>query len=131
MGIIRIHEKAGKTKRKPGWQQKEAEYTAWLKSVQTMTSGIQPQGKGLRNPVQKKVVLVEDVPVRKAAFVVSGGTKPVHRPEIVYKDDPEMLARERAARERKFNVAPAYNKGPTIFVSEEDITAQLVGGRRR
>lgn len=37
------------------------------------------------------------------------GTKLVARPDILYKEDPIMLARELAARERKFNVAPAYS----------------------
>lgn len=60
-----------------------------------------------------------------------GGTVKVNRPELEYADDPEMLERELRARERKFNTAPAYNKGPDIYVSEEEITAQLVGGRRR
>ena len=133
MGFIRIHEKAGKTKRKPGWKQAEAEYAEWQSKIASMTSGIQTtwKGKALAERKAAKPTPPEVLAPLKAKFVTGGGTKEVHRPEILYRDDPELLARELAARQRKFNTAPAYNKGPNIYVSEEEITAQLVGGRRR
>lgn len=130
MGMIRIYEKAGKSKRKPGWQQKEAEYQAWLKGVQSMSSGIQSNPRAARTP-PAKVAAVKEVPVRKAAFVVGGCTKPVLRPEITYKDNPEMLERELKARERKFNVAPAFNKGADQLVTEESLQALLSSNKRR
>lgn len=132
MGIIRIYERSGKTKRQPGWAQKQAEYDAWLAKVNGLKTTF------ARTPV-KKAVVKETTPTttvstfRPASFEAfkGGGTKAVARPELQYADNPELLERELAARQRKFNVAPAYNKGPTIYVSEEEITNQLVGGRRR
>lgn len=134
MGLIRIYERSGKTKRKPGWAQKQAEYDAWLAKVNGMSTNF------ARTPPKKvKPVVKETTPSTTVSTFLpksfeafkGGGTVKVHRPDLEYRDDPEMLERELAARQRKFNVAPAYNKGPTIFVSEEEITDQLVGGRRR
>lgn len=139
MGILKIYQgKSKPAKKKPGWQQRAAEEAAWLKGLQSMTLSPRRAAK----PTTSKIiqVVVPRAPVVDAdrlnrppslGSFGGAGTKPVARPDIMYKDDPELLARELAARERKFNVAPAYNKGPTIYVSEEDITAQLVGGRRR
>jgi len=53
-------------------------------------------------------------------------TKPVIRPEIMYKGNDEMIEREKEARARKFATAPAYNKGAAQLVTDEmmrDITA--------
>jgi len=139
MGMIRIY--TGKSKpanKKPGWQQREAEYQAWL-------TGVQNQKLGLSHTTKKGKVKAKDLVVPASPVVLEdrlyrhpslntfggSGTKPVARPNIMYKDDPEMLARELAARQVKHNTAPAYNKGPVIFVTEEEITKTLVGGRRR
>lgn len=133
MGMIRIYERAGKTKRQPGWQQKQAEYDAWLKSVKSQTTSFARTPPKKVKPVKETTPSTTVSTFRPASFEAfkGGGTKTVPRPEIQYADNPEMLERELAARQRKFNVAPAYNKGPTIFVSEDEITNQLVGGRRR
>jgi len=64
-------------------------------------------------------------------FGQAGGTKKVHRPEIVYKDNPEMLERELKARERKFAVAPAYNKGGDQLLTEQGMKDLIAGGTRR
>jgi hypothetical protein len=132
MGMIRIYEKAGKTKRQPGWKQREAEYAAWLKGVQAMSSGIKPRSSKLVLNKKIKVETPQEREERRARYVVGGAGKPVPRPEILYRDDPEMLARELKARERKFNVAPAYNKGNDILMTDdmmEDLKKGLL--RRR
>ena len=132
MGLIRIYERSGKTKRQPGWAQKQAEYDAWLAKVNGMKTGF------ARTPVKKKVVK-ETTPsttvstFRPASFEAfkGGGTKAVARPEHQYADNPEMLERELKARERKFNVAPAYNKGNDVYITEEELVRTLSSNKRR
>ena len=125
MGMIKIYQgKSKPAKKKPGWQQKEAEYQAWLKSVQSMTSGISKPKKQTTKRIEVVVSgpVIETERLQKGHSLITPGgaaTKPVHRPEIIYKDDPEMLKRELKARERKFATAPAYNKGPAQFMSED------------
>lgn len=131
MGMIRIYERKSKpAKKKPGWQKAAQEYAAWETKMATMTSGI----KGLKSTKTIGKAPTSEVRVANilpAKYVVGSGTKPVARPEIKYRDNPEMLARELAARERKFNVAPAYNKGGDQYVSEEELANQLRGNKRR
>lgn len=137
MAIIYSNQKCKKPKRQPGWQQKQAEYDAWLKSTQSMTSGIQKPKtlvaiKPDRSPPRMLTGLSEGLHPSLAGKYVRGvGGKSVPRPEILYHDNPEMLARELAARERKFNVAPAYNKGGDVFVTEEELVNQLSSNKRR
>ena len=133
MGFIRIHEKAGKTKRKPGWQKEAAEYAEWQSKIASMTSGIQTtwKGKALAERKAAKPTPAEVLAPLKAKFVTGGGTKEVHRPELIYRDNPELLARELAARQRKFNVAPAYNKGADQLVTEEELANLLRSNKRR
>lgn len=131
MGIIKIYGKSKPAKKKPGWQQQEAEYQAWLKSVQSMSSGISKPKKATTKRVEVVVngpVIAKDRLQKLPSLKTSGGagTKPVSRPEIQYKDNPEMLERELRARERKFATAPAYNKGGAVLITDEmmkDITA--------
>lgn len=123
MGMIRIYQKPGKTNRKPGWQQKEAEYREWLAKVRTMPSGIRTPKLDVTKP---KPVIEPVREIRKANYVIGSGTKPVPRPDILYRDNPEMLERELRARQRKFATAPAYNKGGDVLITDEmmkDITA--------
>jgi hypothetical protein len=138
MSIIKIYQ--GKSKpanKKPGWQKAEAEQQAWLKSVQSITlysskSRI-PNVKAATKKIIKDTKFVR--PIQEVHSVVNFDgtcTKPVPRPDILYRDDPDMLARELKARERKFATAPAYNKGPAQYVSE-DMSADIKLGllRRR
>lgn len=143
MGMIRIFEKSGKTKHKPGWQKAEADYQKWLADMQTMPSGFKSPKPGFRatmlittKPQSATPRMLTDTcdgihPVRSMTYVRGGGTKHVPRPEHVYADNPEMLARELAARERKFNLAPAYNKGPDQMCTEEELVALLSSNKRR
>ena len=144
MGLIRIYQgKSKPAKRKPGWQKAAQEYAEWQASVAAMTSGIKPKTivaiKPDRSPPRMLTGTSEGLHPslggtylrRVSKYTQGGGTKPVPRPEIQYADDPEMLARELAARERKFNVAPAYNKGGDVFVSEEELQALLSSNKRR
>ena len=129
MGMIFTTEKCKNPKRKPGWQKQQAEYEAWLKGVQTMSSGIKPAKLVFKMKVKPETPAEQEA--RRAKYVVGTAGKPVPRPEILYRDNPEMLARELAARQRKFNVAPAYNKGGDQFVTEEELQRQLTGNKRR
>lgn len=135
MGMIKIYEgKSKPAKKKPGWEKQQAEYNAWLAKVNSQTlfnPSAKPKMKATTkkiDPVVKGPVVSEDRLNRGSSLKDFGGagTKPVARPDILYKDDPEMLARELKARERKFATAPAYNKGGDVLVTDEmmrDITA--------
>ena len=143
MLMIFIKEKPlKKPKRKPGWQQKEAEYQAWLKQVNSVSlfgNKTSPfKQSAIKQPVKPISLVQPQGPVdrpspRPASLMTFGGIggKPLQTPEALYPNNPELQERERKARERKFNTAPAYNKGPSIYVSEDEITNVLVGGRRR
>lgn len=135
MGLVKIYQ--GKSKpanKKPGWQKQQAEYEAWLARVNSQTL-FNPAAKPRMKATTKKIDPVVSGPVvsqerlhKGPSLQTFGGaaTKPVARPDILYKDDPEMLARELKARERRFNTAPAYNKGGDVFITNEmmkDITA--------
>jgi hypothetical protein len=131
MGLIKIYQGKSKgAKKKPGWQKEQQEYQEWLKRVNSMTLGVtKPKKKTTRkiDPVVRGPVIDQSrIPSQPHSTSFGNGTKEVLRPEILYKDDPEMLARELAARERKFATAPAYNKGGDVLVTDEmmkDITA--------
>jgi len=136
MALIKIYQ--GKSKpanKKPGWQKEAAEHAEWLAKVNSMTSGIRSTWKGAalakESERKKKLSPAEALAPLKAAFVTDQGTKAVARPEHLYRDDPEMLERERIARERKFNVAPAYNKGADQLVTEEELANLLRSNKRR
>lgn len=131
MGMIFIHQKSKKQNRKPGWRKAEAEYAEWLSRTSTMPSGI----TGVRTlktiGTAPKSTASTEAKILPAKYVLGSGTKPVPRPEIQYRENPEMLKRELIARERKFNVAPAYNKGGDTFVTEEQLQALLSSNKRR
>lgn len=132
MGMIRVIEKS-KPKRKPGWQLKEAEYAAWMAKVNGMKTGFSTKPvRATKKPVETSPSTTVSTfrPASFAAFK-GGGTLKVARPEQQYHDDPEMLARELAARQRKFNVAPAYNKGNDVFITEEELVRTLSSNKRR
>jgi hypothetical protein len=139
MGMIKIYQgKSKPAKKKPGWREQEAAEAAWLKGLQamTVTNRAPHKPKTAFKPIQVVVsapVVPEDRLNRPPSLMTPGGagTKPVARPDILYKDDPIMLARELEARARKFNVAPAYNKGGDQFVTEEELISQLTGNKRR
>ena len=139
MGIIKIYQgKSKPTKHKPGWREDAAAEAAWLRGLQAMTVTNRRAGRlpSSFKPIQVVVnapVVAADRLNRPPSLITPGGagTKPVARPDILYKDAPDMLSRELVARQRKFNVAPAYNKGAAQYVSEDEITTQLIGARRR
>jgi hypothetical protein len=122
MGIIRIYERSGKTKRQPGWAQKQAEYDAWLAKVNGMKTTFARTPPKKSKPAPKETTPSTTVstfrPTSFEAFK-GGGTKAVARPEHQYADNPELLERELKARERKFNVAPAYNKGGAMLCTDD------------
>lgn len=140
MGFLKIHQgKSKPAKKKPGWQKEAAEYEAWLAKVNSMTRA----GKKAvlaKAPSTRVNPVVPDTPVvspdrlnRPPSLRTFGGagTKPVARPDILYKDDPEMLERELKARERKFTVAPLYNKGGDQLVTDEAMKDIMAGVTRR
>lgn len=140
MGMIKIYQgKSKPAKKKPGWQKQEAEYQAWLTSVNSQTL-FNPAAKPKTRPTTKVIDPVVKGPVIDPARLQrpnslnsfgGAGTKPVARPDIVYKDDPKMLERELKARERKFATAPAYNKGGAVLVTDEMMKDIMAGKTRR
>lgn len=137
MAIIYSNQKCKNPKRKPGWQKEQAEHDAWLKSIQSMSSGIaKPKSivavKPQHSPPKPLAGEADGVhPARASKYVPGVGGKSVLRPELLYRDDPEMLARELAARARKFNVAPAYNKGGLMLMTDEMMVDLKKGLLRR
>lgn len=134
MGFIQVVERS-KPKKKPGWQLKQAEYQAWLDKIngQKTNFSANNRSKVVKAPVKEtspSTTVSTFLPKSFEAFK-GGGTVKVARPEIEYADNPELLERELRARERKFNVAPAYNKGGDVFVTEEELANQLRGNKRR
>jgi len=131
MGMIKIYARKSKpANKKPGWQKAAQEYAAWETKMASMTSGITGvRTKKTIGTVKKEVV--REANILQAKYVVGSGTKVVARPEIKYFDDPEMLARELAAREVKHNAAPAYNKGGDQYVTEESLQQMLSSNKRR
>lgn len=133
MGFIRVVERS-KQKRKPGWAQQQAQYDAWLSKVNSMSTNFsrskQLPVKSLAKETTPSTTVSTFLPKSFEAFK-GGGTVKVHRPERDYANDPEMLKRELEARARKFNVAPAYNKGAAQFVSEEELVNTLSSNKRR
>lgn len=123
--------------KKPGWKEAAAQEAAWLASIQGMKGLDTNKYRGRKTPIASPVVGVvkrdttDTVKVQSVPMGQGGGTKKVLRPEITYKGNEEMLARELIARERKFNTAPAYNKGGDVFVTEEELSNQLKGNKRR
>lgn len=136
MGLLRIYSTKSKTKRKPGWEKEQAEYDAWLAGLKGM--------KLFENKKPTKSTTKKIDPVVKTAYVETerlqklpsrmtpgdSSTKPVIRPEIMYKGNPEMIEREREARARKFATAPAYNKGAAQLVTE-DMMRDITAGKTR
>lgn len=131
MGLIRIYQGRSKSKKKPGWQEQAAQHDEWLKRINSMTlfDNKKPAKAGKKvDPVVKDQYIPPERTTKLPSRMTPGAavTKPVIRPEIMYKGDEELIARERAARERRFATAPAYNKGGAVLVTDEmmkDITA--------
>jgi hypothetical protein len=137
--LIYTSTKCRRQKKKPGWKDVAAQEAAWLKSINSMTafSTTKYQGRvstpGTRSPVVDGTLVGADRPkIGKSLNEFGGaGTKKVLRPEITYKEDPELLARELKARERKFNVSPVFNKSGDMYVTEEELVKVLSSNKRR
>lgn len=82
----------------------------------------------MKGPVERRSPL-DSAPSVSTPGGIAGKT--VHRPEITYADRPDMLERELKARQRKFAVAPAYNKGGDVLVTDELMKDIAAGGTRR
>lgn len=132
MALIYTPNKGKKpAKKKPGWQKEEAEYKAW-------------QAKHAPNPKLQKELQKADKKLSLSGFGASPRptTTPPSRttpavksevldPRVKYKENPEMLERELAARERKFTTAPIYNKGGDVLVTDEMMKDITSGKTRR
>jgi len=124
-------------KKKPGWQAAQQQEAEWLAGINSMKAFSTSKWKGAKKAAPSPVVgvvkrqVIDGVVVQSVPMGVGGGTKKVIRPEIEYKGNEELIERERIARERKFNIAPAYNKGGDVFVTEEELANQLRGNKRR
>lgn len=138
MPTIFINHRAPKKAKKPAKRDAKQEHDDWLKSVNSVklfdTKRPKAPAKLPSIMPSLKTKLQENNRTCGSSlqeFGQAGGTKKVHRPEIVYKDDPEMLERELKARERKFAVAPAYNKGGDQLVTDAVMKDIIAGGTRR
>lgn len=136
--LIYTNSKCKNPKRKPGWREAAAQEAEWLQQVQRLKVFDTTKYKGrVSTPTTRSPVVDGRLPAERPKLGESlpefggAGTKKVPRPEIMYKDDPEMLARELKARERKFNTAPAYNKGGYVMVTEDELTKFLKSNKRR
>lgn len=143
MTIIKIFSSKSKPgNKKPGWKKVQQDYEIWLEKTKSQTlfnpaskPKIQRTDKKI-DPIVRPKTLQEH---QKIQGVLPGslnsfggsGTKSVLRPEIQYRDNPEMLERELKARERKFCIAPAYNKGAEMLVTEESMKDIKSGANRR
>ena len=128
MGLIRIYQgKSKPAKRKPGWQQAAQEYAEWQSKIASMSSGIQ----GAKKAQKPKKVAPQVAQILPAKYVIGSGTKAVPRPEITYRENPELLERELIARSVKHNAAPAFNKGGDQYVTEEELQRLLSSNKRR
>lgn len=74
----------------------------------------------------------QEQPVKVKSSSPSSKEEPkIHDPRLLYRDNPEMLERELKARERKFTVAPVYNKGADQFITDEMMKDIMSGSTRR
>jgi hypothetical protein len=133
--VIKIYTKSKKANKKPGWQKIEAEHNEWLKrmnSLSLFSSKPKAQGK-IIDPVVREAFIDEKRLSTGKSLMTPGdtSTKPVYRPEHQYKNNPEMLQRELLAKERKFNIAPTYNKGAEQFITDEMMKDVKAGLNRR
>ena len=127
--MIFTSEKCKNPKKKPGWREAATQEAEWLKSIQSVKLFSSPGRKykgqvkvgGRLSPVVDGTIPIPQLKIGQSlgGFTSFSGGKPVLRPEIQYKDDPVMLARELKARERKFATAPAYNKGAATLVTDD------------
>lgn len=133
MGMITIYHRSKKQAKKPGWREQQAEYEAWLKKVSSMSTNFSAKNRGSATSQPPKPSQAQLPEKKSTSFESFKGptTKPVHRPELLYRDDPEMLERELRARERKFATAPMYNKGAPQLVTDEAMKDIMAGGTRR
>lgn len=130
MPILYTRQKSLKpAKKKPGWREAEQQYKQWEQKVAAMSSGISVPKTTKLPPKNTSIAL--PIGTVKGKFVNNSGTKSVARPELKYRDNPEMLQRELLARQRKFNVAPAYNKGADQLVTEQELENVLRSNKRR
>ena len=115
-----------KANKKPGWKQEAAEYAAWLDKHKSSAKIAKKKLSKLNLPSlpeKQGRSMLHETPVDKTIKIIN--------PELLYKDDPEMLARELKARERKFNTAPVYNKGGDVYITDEMMKDVMSGANRR
>lgn len=141
--MIFTTEKCKNPKKKPGWEKAAAEEAAWLAKINSTKLFSQPGKKyaGAKVIPGKKVAVVVNTAAPtlvgrgyqgKSVVTPGGSTGKLYiAPEVQYKGDEEMAKREAEARQRKFNAAPAYNKGGDQFVTEEELVKQLSSNKRR
>lgn len=138
MGIIKIYSKS-KPKKKPGAAKEKAEYDAWLAKINAMTlfnPAAKPKMQGTTksiSPIAKTRTDIRGVRASGPSRVTPGGSTGEHYTsmEVFYKENPEMLAREMEARERRFNSAPLYNKAGPQLVTDEMMKDVKMGLTRR
>lgn len=141
--MIYTSEKCKNPKKKPGWKEAAEAEAAWLKKINSMQlfSNPGPKYKGAKIDRAKKVTPVVDTTAPtligreyqgKSVITPGGSTgRQYISAEVMYKGDEEMTKREAEARKKKFNTAPAFNKGGEQYVSEEELVKTLSSNKRR
>jgi hypothetical protein len=116
-----------KVNRKPGWRETQRQYQEWLAKHR-------PTALTARPLKQVSTIVVDPARlVRPPSLGTGVGTagRAYVDPRVQYKDDPELAERELAARQRKFTVAPLYNKGGDMLVTDETLKDIMSGATRR
>lgn len=122
-----------KINKKPGWKEEERQHQEWLASHKS-----NPKLAAELKSLKKKPLSIN---LNKGLRTIRAPSKSSDKlpestfkkldPRVLYKDNPEMLERELKARERVFPVAPAYNKGGDVLMSEDMINDMKKGLLRR
>jgi hypothetical protein len=122
-----------KVKKKAGWKKEAEEYAAWQekhKANPKLLKELKESSRTLKLDLGKSPRIVKQ---QEAKSVMTPPKKQeiVHDPRVLYKDNEEMLERELAARERKFNAGPIYNKGNDVLITDEMMKDIRSGKTRR
>jgi hypothetical protein len=122
-----------KQKRKPGWQQEQAEHDAWLAKHKANPKLDAQLKKAGQEPLSLKSFNSSPryTPPARSVLTPPLQVEVIHDPRVLYRDSPEMLERELKAREKKWTAAPLYNKGGDMLVTDEMMKDITSGSTRR
>ena len=122
-----------KQPKKPGWRYEQEQHEAWLAQHKPNPRLAAELKRASEQPLTLKgfATSPRQTQIAKSVQTAPVVEKTIHAPRVLYKDDPEMLARELKAKERKFTAAPLYNKGGDMLITEEAMKDIMAGATRR